>query len=335
MPTTGSGVSPNSVVEASLIPARFRAPSMHAICMPRQMPKNGISRSRANLTLAILPSLPRSPKPPGTRIPCSGSSSATTSASGMLEQLGVDPLDVDLGAVGDAAVDQGLAQALVGVGKADIFADDADRHLAVVMVDAVHDLVPAGEIGLRRVGDPEGAQHFIVEPRLVILQRHVVDVARVERRDDRRFRHVAEQARSFRARVSGSGRSQRHSSTSGWTPRLDSSRTDCCVGLVLSSPAAAIHGTSVVWTLTVWSRPRSFLSWRIDSMNGRLSMSPTVPPISQMTKSQSVGVGQREFLDRVGDVRDDLDRRAEIVAAPLLGDDVAVDAAGGDIVRLA
>ena len=138
----------------------------------------------------------------------------------------------------------------------------------------------------------------------------------------------------FSRSLSGSGRSQRHSSTSGWTPRLESSRTDCCVGLVLSSPAAAIHGTRVVWTLTVLSRPRSFRSWRIDSMNGRLSMSPTVPPISQMTKSTSVDVGEREFLDRVGDVRDDLDGRAEIVAAPLLGDDVAVDAAGGDIVRL-
>ena len=44
---------------------------------------------------------------------------------------------------------------------------------------------------------------------------------------------------------------------------------------------------------------------------------------------------EREFLDRVGDVRDDLDGRAEIVAAPLAGDDVAVDAAGGDVVRLA
>ena len=77
---------------------------------------------------------------------------------GMLEQLGVDPLDVDLGAIGDAAMDQRLAQALVGVGKADIFADDADRDLALVMVDAVHDLVPAREIGLRRIVDPEGAR---------------------------------------------------------------------------------------------------------------------------------------------------------------------------------
>ena len=48
-----------------------------------------------------------------------------------------------------------------------------------------------------------------------------------------------------------------------------------------------------------------------------------------------VGVGERELLDRVGDVRDHLHRRAEIVAAPLLGDDLLVDAARGDVVALA
>ena len=39
-----------------------------------------------------------------------------------------------------------------------------------------------------------------------------------------------------------------------------------------------------------------------------------------------------EILDGVGDVRDDLDGGAEIIAAPLLGEDVLVDAAGGDVV---
>src|SRR5262249_34060855 len=39
-----------------------------------------------------------------------------------------------------------------------------------------------------------------------------------------------------------------------------------------------------------------------------------------------------EVLDGVGDVRDDLDGGAEIVAAPLLGEDLLVDAAGGDVV---
>src|ERR1700687_4880776 len=39
-----------------------------------------------------------------------------------------------------------------------------------------------------------------------------------------------------------------------------------------------------------------------------------------------------EFLDRVGDVRDHLDGSAEIVAAPLLGENFLVDAAGSDVV---
>ncbi len=43
---------------------------------------------------------------------------------------------------------------------------------------------------------------------------------------------------------------------------------------------------------------------------------------------------EHEFLDRVGDVRDDLDGRAEIIAAAFLGDDVLIDAPGGDVVGL-
>ena len=139
----------------------------------------------------------------------------------------------------------------------------------------------------------------------------------------------------FSRSLSGSGRSQRHSSTSGWTPRLDSSRTDCWVGLVLSSPAAAIHGTSVVWTLTVLSRPRSFLQLPDRFDEGQAFDVADGPADLANDEIEAVDVGQREFLDRVGDVGDDLDGRAEIIAAPLLGDDVAVDAAGGDIVRLA
>ncbi len=75
-PTRSSGrpparsVGPNSVDEAFSTPARLRAASMTAICMPKQMPKYGTLRSRANWAAWILPSEPRSPKPPGTRMPC-------------------------------------------------------------------------------------------------------------------------------------------------------------------------------------------------------------------------------------------------------------------------
>ena len=116
---------------------------------------------------------------------------------GMLEQFGVNPLDVDLRAVGDAAMDQGLAQALIGIRETDIFADDADRDLAVVIVDPIHDVAPHGQFGRRRVGDAEGAKHLIVKSALVVLERHVVDVSCVERLDHRRLGHVAKEGDFF------------------------------------------------------------------------------------------------------------------------------------------
>ena len=55
---------------------------MQVMCMPMQIPKKGISRSLAYFTVAILPSDPRSPNPPGSRMAFNVSSSATISASG-------------------------------------------------------------------------------------------------------------------------------------------------------------------------------------------------------------------------------------------------------------
>ena len=61
--------------------------------------------------------------------------------------------------------------------------------------------------------------------------------------------------------------------------------TECCVGLVFSSPAVAMYGTSVTCTLIAFCGPTSTLSWRMASRNGSDSMSPTVPPISTIATS--------------------------------------------------
>ena len=78
--------------------------------------------------------------------------------------------------------------------------------------------------------------------------------------------------------------------------------------------------------------PTSSANWRIASRNGSPSMSPTVPPISVMTTSTSSAASLRDArLDLVGDVRDDLDGLAEVVAAAFLLDDRLVDLAGGEV----
>ena len=132
---------------------------------------------------------------------------------------------------------------------------------------------------------------------------------------------------------SGTSVSERRTITSGWMPIPRSSLTECWVGFVLSSPVAARAGSSVTWTYRTLSRPTSLRIWRIASRNGRLSMSPTVPPTSTITTSGSPSRADAHdpLLDLVGDVRDDLDRAAEVVPAALLGDDRGVDAAGRDV----
>ncbi len=56
-----------------------------------------------------------------------------------LEDLALDPLELDLDAVGDAAVHQGLDQRLVGVLQPRVLADDGDGHLALGRGDAARD----------------------------------------------------------------------------------------------------------------------------------------------------------------------------------------------------
>ena len=61
--------------------------------------------------------------------------------------------------------------------------------------------------------------------------------------------------------------------------------TECCVGLVFSSPAAPMYGTSVTWTEMALVAPTSRRSCRMASRNGSDSMSPTVPPTSTISTS--------------------------------------------------
>ena len=89
----------------------------------------------------------------------------------------------------------------------------------------------------------------------------------------------------LRRSPSGRGCSLRQTSTSGWMPIERSSLTECWVGLVLSSPAAAMYGTRVRCMNIALSAPRSVRIWRIASRNGSDSMSPTVPPISTRATS--------------------------------------------------
>ena len=125
--------------------------------------------------------------------------------------------------------------------------------------------------------------------------------------------------------------------TSGWMPMPRSSLTECWVGLVLSSPVAASAGSSVTWTYRTFARP-DVLAHLADRLEERQRFDVADGPADLDDHDVRIAVAgdaPDPLLDLVGDVRDDLDRAAEVVAAALLGDDGLVDAAGRDVAELA
>ena len=72
---------------------------------------------------------------------------------------------------------------------------------------------------------------------------------------------------------------------SGCIPRLLNSFTECWVGFVFISSDALRYGTSVKCINKAFFFPTSLENCLMASTNGRLSISPTIPPISQITKS--------------------------------------------------
>ena len=110
-----------------------------------------------------------------------------------LEHLALDPVEIDLDLVGDAAVRERLDQRFVGVLEAGVLADDGDGDLAFGIVDALVDQAPAVEVGRRFGSMPKAASTSRVEPGGVIGLRHRIDVVDVARLDHRALAHVAEQ----------------------------------------------------------------------------------------------------------------------------------------------
>ena len=100
-----------------------------------------------------------------------------------VDLLGLDPLDLDLGAVVEAAVAQGLDHRQVGVGQVDVLADDADAHRRSDVAASMRSTrrCPVGEVGLG-VGTVEAqdAAHVVVEALVVEHERDLVDVAGVD-----------------------------------------------------------------------------------------------------------------------------------------------------------
>ena len=101
-------------------------------------------------------------------------------------------------------------------------------------------------------------------------------------------------------------------------PTFSSSFTECCVGLVFSSPAEGMYGTSVRCTnidplgseIVAELADRLQERQALDVADGAANFDQHEIEVCAESRSDHV-------LDGVGDVRDHLHRSPQVVAAPL------------------
>ena len=191
--------------------------------------------------------------------------------------------------------------------------------------------LPAEHIGLGSGFDAERGEHLAVEPGGVIGGGRVVDRGYVARLDHGALAHVAEQGEltPLFARNRAVGAAEQD-------VRLDADRAQLLDRMLRRLGLQFARGRNI----------RQQRQVNIDDMAARQVVAELADRLEERQafdvadgaadfdqhEIDALVAFQDELLDRVGDVRDHLHRRAEEIAMALLGDQFLVDAPGGDVV---
>ena len=274
---------------ASAMPATWRANSMTAICIPRQMPKIGdvVRRGRTS--------------PPGSCLRCPGRRSrrargcrpacrALAPALSFVIVLGVDPVDVHVAC--PARSPRGAAprrRTDTRRAAGHICRPDRSSHVCRACFDALDHVLPLGQI--RRRARRCAARGRRCRKSWIFSS---ISGASYSTGSGDVFNHavgldVAEHARFSWKMDRSSGSSQRQDDdVRAECPCRCSSLTECWVGLDLCSSRAREvgHQRDMDEQAVLAARPPE-QTCRMASRKGWDSISPVVPPISVMTTSAS------------------------------------------------
>ena len=253
----------------------------------------------------------------------------------IVEFFGIDQANVDLHLVGKAAMRQRFGNRFIGIRHIGIFADEADTDIAIRMVGRMRNLVPAGQIRLRRIINAEMGKDFLVQPFGMIGFRHVIDVAHVAGLDHAGQAHITEAGNLaffvFRDRSVTAAQQDMWLDTNG-AQLLH--RVLCRLGLHLARRRNIWQQRQMDEAGTLRPEFLAKLTDRLEEWQA-FNIADRSADFAQDELHILARIGQDEILDLVRDVRNHLNGRAEIVAAALFLDNVLVDAARRDVVRLA
>ena len=247
----------------------------------------------------------------------------------------IDPVDVDLGLIGDAGMVQGFGYAEVSIVKGDILADQGDFQGLFRIVNGVDHLLPVFHIA-RAVGQVEFVQDDAVHAFFRQEERHFIDAVQGLVFDDGIFIDVAEQGQFFFHFIrQGAFR------TADDDVRLDTDAAQFLdavlgrFGLQFASSADVRHEGDVDVQDVIAA---DFLLDLADGFQERQAFDVADSAADFRDDDVRIVVVADAIdavLDFIGDVRDDLDGMAQIIAAAFFLQDRPVNLAGRDVGVLA
>ena len=250
---------------------------------------------------------------------------------------GIDPAHLGVDLVRPGRVAERLGDAEVGVGQLDVLADEGDLEDRLGRLDPGDEGAPRVEVRLDlRVAEPELADDELAEARRLEHERDLVDRVGGLGRDDRLGRDVGEQ-RDLLADLVG----DRVVGAQDDDVRLDADAAqllDRVLGRLRLELARGGQRGEQRHVDVQDVGPPDVLAHLADGLEERQRFDVADGPADLDDDDVRVAIARDApdpLLDLVGDVRDDLDGAAEVVAAALLGDDRLVDAAGRDVAQLA
>src|SRR4051812_20053377 len=248
----------------------------------------------------------------------------------LFQLLGIEVVDVDAALRVDAGVLQRLVQRFVRVLQVEVFADEGDVDLVLWILLRLDDLAPGRKVGRarqdRKLVADDLVQHLVVQH-----HRDLVDRVHVPGRDHRLLLHVAEKrdlAPFFLGQRLDRAAKERVGLDADLAQLLD--RVLRRLGLDLARRRDVRYERQVDVADVVAAELKPHLP---DSFQEgqRLDVAHRAAHLDDRHIGFA-GAALDEALDLVGDMRDDLHRAAEVVAAALFLDHRLVDLAGGEVV---
>ena len=248
------------------------------------------------------------------------------------EVFRIDVADVHFVAAADARMVERFVERFVGIGQIHIFADHGDGDFLFEIGDGGFNLLPHGQVGGVRF-QVEVAHYRLIHALFVIEQRDFVNVFHVQPGEDRIggdvgkegnlaplvFGNVAVGAANQHIRLNPDGAQFLDTVLRRLGFQL-AGGGDIRQERQVHIHAAAAPQLRAQLADGFQKRQRFDIANRAADFHHR--------NIRAFRRAQHIG------LDGIGDVRNHLHRRAEIIAAPLLADDLRINAPGGAVIEL-